>query len=296
MLLGACGTLPQPFLGDPGPTARRLGEPPEPRLIVAAPETAGLPPDAARRFADLLARDLRAAEVPAYAVAPAPTDWRLDIAAADRAGQVTPRYTVRDPTGKPQGNLDGPPVAAGAWTAGAPAALEAAAGSAAPRLAQLLDGVEVGLMRADPTSLYNRPARVRVVAVTGAPGNGDATLTRAMRAALRKAGETVQPGAQGADFTVRGQVRITAAPHDQQRVELRWIVATAAGKEGGRVFQLNLVPAGTLDHDWGQVAPDIAGQAAGGIRQVILRQSRLVCAPGCPRDRDAAARETRAPL
>jgi hypothetical protein len=272
--LAGCGDLPEPFLGNPGPTALKLRQPPEPRLAVPPPGMALLPDDAARSFAVALARSLRAREVPAYALAPAPTDWRLAVTAQTRGAVVVPRYTVLNPEGQSQGTVTGAPVPAAAWAAGQPATLDAVAGQAAPQLAQLLTGVEVALMRADPNSLYNRPARVVIGPVRGAPGNGDAALARAMRAALTAAGEQVQPKPAGADFVVRCEVRLTPAPGDKQRVEIRWIVDTAAGAEGGRVFQLNLVPAGSLDHDWTPVAPTIAQQAAEGVKEVILRQSR----------------------
>ena len=95
-----------------------------------------------------------------------------------------------------------------------------------------------------------------------------------MRSALKAVGETVQAKPAGADFVVRGQVHMVPLPNDKQRVEIQWIVDTAAGAEGGRVIQLNVVPAGSLDHDWGAVATAVTQQAAGGVREVILRQSR----------------------
>lgn len=272
--LAGCGDLPEPFLGNPGPTALRLRQPPQPRLAVPPPGTALLSDGAARTFAAALAHSLRAQEVPAFAVPPATTDWRLAVAASDRGEVVVPRYTVLNPQGQVQGRVTGAPVPAAAWAAGRSATLQAAADQAAPQLAHLLTGVEVALVRADPNSLYNRSARVLIAPVTGAPGNGDAVLAEAMRDALQTAGEKVQAKPAGADFIVRGQVRLTPVPGGKQRVEVRWIVDTAAGAEGGRVFQLNVVPAGSLDQDWSQVAPTIAQQAAGGVKEVILRQSR----------------------
>ena len=272
--LAGCGDLPEPFLGNPGATALRLRQPPAARLAVPAPGLALLSDGAARRFAAALAHSLRAQEVPAYALTPAPTDWRLAVVARTQGEAVVPRYTVLNPQGAAQGSVTGAPVAEAAWAAGRSATLDLAARQAAPRLARLLTRVEIALMRADPNSLYNRPARVLIAPVTGAPGNGDAVLAQAMRSALAAEGEVVQARPAGADFVLRGAVRLTAAPGGKQRVELRWIVDTAAGAEGGRVFQLNLVPAGSLDQDWRAVAPAIARQAAGGIRQVILRQSR----------------------
>ena len=272
--LAGCGELPEPFLGNPGAAALRLRQPPEPRLAVPPPATALLSDGAAKTFAVTLARALRTQEVPAFALTPVATDWRLVVAATDRGPEVIPRYTVLNPQGQPQGSITGAPVPAAAWAAAAPATLQAAATAAAPPLAHLLTGVEVALMRANPNSLYNRPARVEVAGVTGAPGDGGKSLTHAMRSALKAVGETVQAKPAGADFVVRGQVHMVPLPNDKQRVEIQWIVDTAAGAEGGRVIQLNVVPAGSLDHDWGAVATAVTQQAAGGVREVILRQSR----------------------
>jgi hypothetical protein len=272
--LAGCGELPEPFLGNPGPAALRLRQPPAPRLAVPPPGMALLSDGAAAGFAAALAQSLRAQEVPAFALRPARTDWRLAVAASDHDEMVVPTYTVLNPQGQSQGMVTGAPIPAAAWAAGKPATLKAAAEAAAPQLAHLLTGVEVALMRADPNSLYNRPARVLIAAVTGAPGNGDATLAGALRIALKTVGEQVQPKLAGADFVVHGQVRMTPLPGGKQRVEVRWIVDTAAGAEGGRVFQLNVIPAGSLDHDWTPVAPAIAAQAASGVKEVILRQSR----------------------
>lgn len=279
LLLAGCGQLPEPFLGNPGAEALRLRQPPDPRLAVPPAATALLSDQAGAAFAADLAQALRHNEVPAYAIAPAPTDWRLAVAAQTQDGQVIPRYTVLDPEGKPRGDVTGAPVSAAAWAAADPETLRAAATESAPRLAHLLTGVETAIMRADPHSLYNRPARVRVAAVTGAPGDGDHALALEMRRQLRAVGEQVVDttdgaNAEGADFVVRCEVKTAPLPGGQERVEIQWIVDTAKGKEGGRVTQLNNVPAGSLDHAWGDVAAAVAQQAAGGVREVILRQSR----------------------
>ncbi len=137
----------------------------------------------------------------------------------------------------------------------------------------MLTGIETGLMRADPNSLYNRTARVDVPEVTGAPGDGDAVLTKQMRDKLAALGPNVQTVSAGADFTVQGQVRLVPIPGDQQRVEIQWIISDAKGREAGRVIQLNNIPAHTLDHYWGEVALVVAQQASGGVNEVIRRRS-----------------------
>ena len=50
-------------------------------------------------------------------------------------------------------------------------------------------------------------------------------------------------------------------------------MTAANGDERGKVVQLNDIPAGSLDHYWGDVAVVVATEAAGGVNDVILRQS-----------------------
>ncbi|HEX5327501.1 MAG TPA: hypothetical protein VFW75_12590, partial [Acetobacteraceae bacterium] len=119
----------------------------------------------------------------------------------------------------------------------------------------------------------NRVAKVMIPDVTGAPGDGDSTLTHQMRAKLAALGPAVQTTAAGADFTVQGEVRMVPIAGGQQRVEIQWIIKDAKGRESGRVVQLNDIRAGTLDHYWGDVAMVVAKEASGGVNEVIRRQS-----------------------
>jgi hypothetical protein len=273
-VLAGCGDYPEPFLGNPGGMAMRLRQPPDPRLAIPNPGTALLSDGASRQFASDLAERLQQGEVPAYAQPAAPTDWRLAVSAEDRGMQVVPIYTVLNPQGQPQGAIQGKPVQAAAWAAADPSILTQAAVDAAPGITSLLTAIETNLMRADPNSLYNRAANVLVPQVTGAPGDGDAALTKEMRDKLTALGPHVQTANAGADFIVQGQVRIVPIPGDQERVEIQWIITTAKGREAGRVIQLHDIPAGALDHYWGDVALVVAQEASGGVNEVILRQSR----------------------
>lgn len=273
LIVAACGDLPEPFLGNPGATARLLAHPPTPRLAVPPPPDALLSDEAAASFSEALASALQNQEVPAVQGPAQPGDWRLDIVAGQRGGEVVPVYTVLDSRGKDQGKAEGKPVATADWANATPTTLSLAATQAAPSIAELLTGIQAALQRADPHSLYNRPARVLVTQVTGAPGDGNLALTRQMRAILGQLGPVVQETATGADFVVEGRVSVVPIPGGQQRVEIQWIVSTLAGDERGRVVQLNDVPAGTLSGYWGDVATVVAQEAAGGVRDVILRQS-----------------------
>ena len=94
-----------------------------------------------------------------------------------------------------------------------------------------------------------------------------------MRARLAVLGPVVLTTPTGADFVVQGQVAVVPQPRRQERVEIQWIVKTAAGDERGRVVQLNEIPAGTLDHYWGDVAVVVAAEASSGVNDIIQRQS-----------------------
>jgi hypothetical protein len=269
VLLAACGSLPQPFLGNPGATGRILVQPPTPRLAVPVPPQALLSDQAAETFAQALSLALQGQEVPAVEGPAQPGDWRLEATVGLQGTTVVPVYTILDPTGRNRGKSEGKPLATAEWAAATPVTLARTATDAAPGIADMLTGIQ----HADPNSLYNRPARVQVLDVTGAPGDGNLSLTRQMRTLLAQFGPVVQDTATGADFIVHGTVKLVPIPGDQQRVEIQWSVATPAGDERGRVVQLNNVPAGSLNGYWGDVATAVAQEAAGGVRDVILRQS-----------------------
>jgi hypothetical protein len=72
---------------------------------------------------------------------------------------------------------------------------------------------------------------------------------------------------------VEGQVKVVPQPGRKERVEIQWSIKTMAGDERGRVVQLNEIPAGTLDHYWGDVAVVVASEASNGVNDVINRQS-----------------------
>lgn len=271
--LAACGDLPAPFMGNPGATARRLAQPLTPILSVAPPTQALLTDAAGRAFATDLAESLADIEVPALARVPRKEDWRLDISAEQRGDSVVPKYTVRDPKGEDQGSVEGPLVKTPDWYASSPALLRKVALDSTSKISTLLTSIRISRDMADPNSLYNRPAKVAVLDVTGAPGDGNISLTRQMRDQLAKYGPMVQTESRGADFIVQGEVKVAPLPSRQERVEIQWFVKTPGGDERGRVVQLNEIPAGTLAGFWGEVAVVVAAEASAGINDVLVRQS-----------------------
>lgn len=273
LALSACGDLPQPFLGRPGALASRLSQPPPSRLSVPTPSDSLLPDAGAAAWAGAVADALVAEEVPA-AASPGRRrgDWSLLLTAEVRGRDVVPIYTVQNPAGVPQGFSEGAPVPAAAWAGGNPAVLKAAAVQAAPGVASLLQKIEAARQLSDPNSLRNRPSRVFFAGVSGAPGDGNASLATQMRTRLAGLGLLVQDTPREADFTLRGEVKTAPGAKGAMRIELQWVVANggAGTAERGRVVQLNEVPPGSLDSYWGDVAVVVATEAAGGVRDVIL--------------------------
>jgi len=276
LLLTACGSLPQPFRGEPGATASRLSQPPPGRLTVETPAGALLTDQASAAYAVFLARSLQDHELPAFGPeAPRPREatWTLRTTASQRQGKVVPSFEVLDPSGHDQGHTDGSPVSAQAWASADLDALHASAAEAAPRIVDLMNTINATRMQSDPNSLYNRPARVFVPDVVGAPGDGNVSLTAQMRRALVKLNEVVQDTATGADFTVAGHVAAVPIAGGMVRVEIRWLMSDAAGHDLGMVLQLNEVTPDSVNGYWADVAVAVATEAAGGVRDTFARQS-----------------------
>jgi hypothetical protein len=195
------------------------------------------------------------------------------VTAERRGSSVVPIYTIDDAAGVSQGVTEGGPIATADWANAKPATLKLAAADAAPKLASLLTNIEAARHESDPASLANRPVRVAFLGVSGAPGDGNSALARQMRDQLGKLGEVVQDAETGADYVLACAVTVTPVPGKQERVEIQWTITNAKGEELGKVVQLNEIPAGTLAQYWGDVAVVVAQEAAGGVRDVILKQT-----------------------
>jgi hypothetical protein len=272
LLLAGCGGLPQPFFGNPGSAGALLAQPPPSRLAIPTPAQSLLSDAGGEAWADAMASALVNEEIPASHTPVRTGDWSLTLAADLRGPNVIPSYTVTNSLGQSQGTSQGAPVPAASWARNDPAILKSAAEQAAPQIAALLTRIEAARLQSDPNSLQNRPARVYLAGVSGAPGDGNTSLANQMRAKLAARGIVVQDTAKNADFQLRGEVRTAPGAKGTTRIELQWIIDDSRG-ERGRLLQLNEVPPGTVDRFWGDVAVVAADEAAGGVRDVILNAS-----------------------
>ncbi len=106
--------------------------------------------------------------------------------------------------------------------------------------------------------------------VTGAPGDGQQSLTSAMKRHLASAGVKLVEGSPSSAYTVRGTVELGSADGGQQPITIRWLVVDPNGKQIDKaVVQRNRIPAGSLDGAWGQVADLAASEAAKSVAKLI---------------------------
>jgi hypothetical protein len=118
------------------------------------------------------------------------------------------------------------------------------------------------------------PALVVVQPVTGAPGDGQTSLTDAMRRHLEAAGVKLADGSVPNAYTVKGSVQLGTADSGQQPIVIRWLVVDPTGKTMEKtVVQRNKVPQGSLDSEWGQVADLAAGEAAKSLAKLLKQSS-----------------------
>ncbi|WP_239020265.1 hypothetical protein [Novacetimonas pomaceti] len=272
-LLAGCLDVPHPFQRR---GLSQLSNAPPARLAVPQPTQALLVSMAAQTWQKDMVAAMLDQSVPAVGQPVKSGDWWLRMTATLQGNQVIPTYAVITPKGEVRGETTGAPVPAASWSAGSEAVMQASAMQAAPEVAALLTGIQAAQMQSDPHSLKNRPAHVYFQGVKGAPGDGNAMLSRAFVASLRDAHDQIQHSQSGADFTVGCTVVVTQLPVSgpaRQRLTLTWRVVDSHGKEAGAATQIHDIAAHTLDGKWGDAAEAAGEEAAGGVRQIISRYS-----------------------
>jgi hypothetical protein len=272
-LLAACGDASRPFMGAPGVMASRLARPPPMRVAVVPPSNLQLPAVASNLYAEAVANALQSQEVPAVVAIPRPGDWRLDLGAVRSGTNITPAFSLASPSGPAQGAERMRPIPWDTWRLGRPQMLRDVAAEAAPRIVRLLAGVDAARRHTAPANLNNRPRRVAVTEVTGAPGDGDQALLRLMRTKLAQLGPVVQESPVDADFIVKARVQDRPVNASTRKVKISWQVLNGRGEEIGRLEQQNDVPKGMLDRYWGDVAVVVTDEAAVAVRDVILNET-----------------------
>jgi hypothetical protein len=157
------------------------------------------------------------------------------------------------------------------WQLGSPKVIEQI-GEETARL--IADAVAPPDDTLEPTKPLARGVWVRPI--EGAPGDGDVSLTRAMRFALMGADVAVTSEPDAARHQLKGEVAVGPPRDNSQSVEIRWTVLYPDGGVAGSAVQRNQVPVGTFEGRWGETASIIAAAAVPGVKDVLIRAEETV--------------------
>ena len=107
------------------------------------------------------------------------------------------------------------------------------------------------------------------IAVVGAPGDGEQSLTVALTKRLSAVG--VKPGSAQATnvYSVEGVVRVTPSKGGKQSARIDWTIFAPDGNTLGGVSQTKIVRKGSLDRKWGAAAEAAARSAANEIAKLL---------------------------
>jgi hypothetical protein len=252
LLLAACQPLPHPFADNRPPPDSPLLTPRDSVGVRVEPLT-GTPSD----LAEGIAAALREREIPASTQGRNKRSFELRLASGEAPAGSEAVFRVDWELWTADGRSLGHGSAAGDDA-------RSVAAAAAPEIARLVQDEPPAMAGSSEPVVALRP-------VTGAPGDGGRTLTRAMDYALRRANVplTDRPGAES--FVLTGTVALSPPAAGQQQVKVHWALLKPDGREIGRVDQENAVPAGSLDGAWGDIAYAVASAAAPGVAALIAR-------------------------
>jgi len=165
---------------------------------------------------------------------------------------------------------------AGAWMRGGPGTLAKIGLEAAPILAPAAQGPEEVAARQDSVAREGQRPTVAVYGLWGAPGDGGQSVPRALASIMTQRGFLVVDDLTPGGFAIDGVMLVENAANGQQQVSLVWRVLS--GQEGeflGQVEQANVIPAGSLDGPWGDIAAIVAAAAADGLLDLMSEAGKL---------------------
>ena len=162
-----------------------------------------------------------------------------------------------------------------AWTLGRPSPSSVPPATARPvHTAPARKPAPVRMARSVPLvtgSIPASPARsaISIARLTGAPGDGNTALAKALKSALEKNGyKVVNPG-QRASYTITGRVHVFSPKEGRQDLTIDWVLKDAAARQIGIIRQRNRVRAFALKRQWGATASGAARAAASHIVKLL---------------------------
>jgi hypothetical protein len=269
---GACQPLPHPFAED----VPRRGAPilllRDSTSVTIAP-IEGKPRATAEKLGPAMASALQEREIAASNKTASIGSYELigriqGMAPANGKAALVALWELRDASGQRLGErAERVEASVGDWEAGDDDAVARLAGASAAQLAAIIQDDA-------PTEAETggRP-RLFIGTVTGAPGDGDKSLSRAITELLKKQDLTIVTDPQAeADLVLDAEIAVAKPKAGKQNVKIVWHVRHKKGAdEIGTVGQENDVPTGLLDGAWGDVAYMVAVSAQGGIMELVAR-------------------------
>lgn len=105
--------------------------------------------------------------------------------------------------------------------------------------------------------------------ITGAPGDGQSALKKAMALTLRQAGGLVRNQPHKNSYILDAEVRALEPFNGKQRIKIDWIVKDSTGHELGRAQLNNQLDEGRLTKPWGRLAYEISRAAVQSIGLMV---------------------------
>ncbi len=207
------------------------------------------------------------------------------LASSEKGGsKISYIWDVTDAKGarvtRVQGDELIPGSAADPWGAVTGTVLNTIAGKTTSQLAASLphgggSATPVAVAEGPPVTVAAVPAAlprangVLVTPVSGAPGDGQRSLTTALKKRLYAGGIKLANGTTENVYMVKGSVVLADASGGKQSIRIDWLVLDPSGRRLGTVSQQNTIPRGSLNGPWGAVADAAAGAAAAGIIKLL---------------------------
>ncbi len=270
LAIGACGALPKPFQRSAAPPGALTWTTLNDGVRVALP--LGTTEPLAKLIANAVVKALTKREIPASVGLAGKLRYALNsqVETGGGAMSVSPtriRWQLAELNRKPflSFNHD---VAGSTWEWEwrSPKVIHEIGEAVARLIADTIAPEDKTLVASQPVT-----PGVWVKPIKGAPGDGEKSLTRAIRYALIGAKVAVTSDPVAARHFLAGQVALGPVKGTMQAVEIRWTVTYPNGAVVGHAVQRNAVPAGTFDNRWGEAASLIAAAAVGGIKDVLDR-------------------------
>lgn len=118
-----------------------------------------------------------------------------------------------------------------------------------------------------------REMTVMVTPVAGAPGDGEKSLTAALKKRLSASGVKVASGPDRSAHTVKGTITLADLTGGKQSVRIDWLVTAPGGKRLGTIVEKSTIPKGSLNGPWGAIADAAAAKAATDIINLLSHPS-----------------------